>query len=126
MSAPAALRTFTFAENEGPLSMEFDFSNILAEGTRLDDYALHAHFKVKIEDGGREFAATSADGSFAITDADLHLAEITIPTEVVEGSFPGCGVWPFDILMVEVVSGLRINAGLYNLAIVKAVTRGVE
>jgi hypothetical protein len=121
--------TFTFAENEGPLRMEFDFSDGLDAYTRLDDYHLHAHFKLDVDDPDPVFDANSTDGTFVVTDAKRKLAQITIPLSEMADNFAGCGVWYADILLIERVVepavGDRINFGRFALAIGAGVTRDV-
>lgn len=119
------LHTFAFAENEGPLSLPFEFEDMLDPSVRLDDYDVHAHFKLDPDDGPAVFEASSGDGSFAITDAFRQEAEITIPLATVAANFPGCGIWFFDVLLIERVTGQRINAGRFAMTIGDAYTRGV-
>jgi len=121
----SVFHTFTFVENEGPLRMEFDFSDGLDAYTRLDDYHLHAHIKVDINDTTPLYDANSPDGTFVITDAKRKLAEITIPLATVEADFAGCGVWYGDLLLIERVTGDRINFGRFAMAIGNAYTRNV-
>lgn len=122
----AVLHTFTFAENEGPIVMAIEFAGVLGPSASLDDYHLHAHIKAAIEDTDIVFDANTVAGSLVITDPVRMLAEIEIPLSTVEADFAGGGSWVFDVLMIEKVTGERINAGRFALISENAATRGVE
>jgi hypothetical protein len=112
---------FVFYDNEDIL-IPVEFSGLSAH-VRLDDYEIHAHVKLYPYDDDPVVTLTDANGRFAIVDAKRCLAEINIPYSEAADLFAGGGRWMFDVVLINRVSGARVNVGRRYISVSDGVTR---